>query len=217
MPRQYRRTFTPSAADADGICASQTPAAGGEQSLTIGGALASGGAVTLGTAQHVTITAVGNESARTFTVTGTDRESQALTETITGPNATTAASSNNFATVTAVTVDDDTAGAVTVGVNGLFESGWYCANPRDHESSIGLAVDLNGSAAYTFTVQHTYDDIYASGFDETAAKTFNSADIAGATADAEGNYTAPISALRLAVTTETTAGSLDFTVLMEGR
>lgn len=103
------------AADADGVCQSQTPAAGGEQNLTINGALSSGGVATFTAARLITIASAADDSARTFTVTGTDVNGVAQTETIAGP-ATTVTGTLYFRTVTQVTVDDDTAGAITVGM-----------------------------------------------------------------------------------------------------
>lgn len=105
------------AADADSICQSQTPAGGGAQSLTINGANASGGVATFTAARKVTITSAGTDDGRTFTVVGTDINGIAQTETITGPDTTTVTGSSYFKTVTAVTVDDDTAGAITVGMS----------------------------------------------------------------------------------------------------
>lgn len=104
------------AADADGVCSSQTPAAGGEQSLTINGAQASGGVASFTAARFITITSSGTDDGRTFTITGTDVNGNAQTETIAGPDTTTVTGTSYFRTVTAVTVDDDTAGAITVGM-----------------------------------------------------------------------------------------------------
>ena len=103
------------AADADGVCQSQTPAAGGEQALTINGAQASGGVATFVAARLITIASASDDSGRTFTVTGTDVNGNAQTETIAGP-ATTVTGTKYFRTVTEVLVDDDTAGAITVGM-----------------------------------------------------------------------------------------------------
>ena len=103
------------AADADGVCQSQTPAAGDEQNLTINGALSSGGVATFVAARLITIASASDDSARTFTVTGTDVNGNVQTETIAGP-ATTVTGTLYFRTVTQVTVDDDTAGAITVGM-----------------------------------------------------------------------------------------------------
>lgn len=103
------------AADADGVCQSQTPAAGGEQALTINGAQASGGVATFVAARLITIASASDDSGRTFTVTGTDVNGNAQSETIAGP-ATTVTGTKYFRTVTEVLVDDDTAGAITVGM-----------------------------------------------------------------------------------------------------
>jgi hypothetical protein len=103
------------AADPDGVCQSQTPAAGGEQNLTINGALSSTGVATFTAARFLTIASAADDSARTFTVTGTNVNGAVQTETIAGP-ATTVTGTLFFRTVTQVTVDDDTAGAITVGM-----------------------------------------------------------------------------------------------------
>lgn len=117
MPRLQTIDIDPVDVDTDGIAASQTPAAGGVQNLTLGGALTSGGVYTSadGGARQLVITAAANESARTFTVTGTDADGKAQTEAIAGPNATTVESTKYFLTVTQISTDDDTAGAITVG------------------------------------------------------------------------------------------------------
>jgi hypothetical protein len=103
------------AADADGVCQSQTPAAGGVQNLTINGALSSGGVATFVAARFITIASAADDSARTFTVTGTDVNGKVQTEVIAGP-ATTVTGTRYFRTVTQVSVDGNTAGAITVGM-----------------------------------------------------------------------------------------------------
>lgn len=105
------------AADADSICQSQTPAGGGEQNLTINGANASGGVATFTASRKVTITSAGTDDGRTFTIVGTDINGDAQTESITGPDTTAVTTTAYFKTVTQVTVDDDTAGAITVGMS----------------------------------------------------------------------------------------------------
>jgi len=113
--KTYTATIAALSDDADGICASQTPAAGGAQNLTIAGALASGGVATLAAAQLVTITTAADETGRTFTITGTDADGNAQSETVTGVNNTTVSTVYYYKTVTTVSVDDDTAGAIIVG------------------------------------------------------------------------------------------------------
>ena len=70
------------ALDADGI--SVAASVGNNAALTIGGALASGGAVALSHGRIVTILSAGNDAAISFTVTGTDVNGDAQTESITG-------------------------------------------------------------------------------------------------------------------------------------
>lgn len=105
------------AADADGVAQSQTPAAGGAQSLTLNGAETSGGVATFTAARRVTVTSAGDDRGRTFTITGTDVHGDAQTEVISGPNAALTTGTSYFRTVTDVTVDANTAGAVTVGMS----------------------------------------------------------------------------------------------------
>lgn len=187
--------------DADGICASQTPAAGGEQSLTIAGALASGGVATTtnNTAQPVTITAVGNESARTFTVTGADPDGKSVSETVTGPNATTATTIGYFQTVTAVTVDDDTAGAITVGwvaTDGMSTKS-IPVNWRNTPFNGDLFFDLT-AGTMTLSGQYTEDDPtneYTNSY-ATDAKWRNVVGLTSVTSDDVSNIAFPVRAVR---------------------
>src|SRR5688500_12081268 len=89
------------AADADGICKTQTPLAAGN--LTINGDLASGGVATIATAntaRQVIITSAGNDSGRTFTIYGTDAAGNTFSEALTGASGGAATSVAHFRTVT---------------------------------------------------------------------------------------------------------------------
>jgi len=141
------------AADADGICLSQTPGAAG--ALTLNGALVSGGVAVLDAARRVLITAAGNESAKTFTITGTSYNGQTQSETVTGPNATTAQSVLDYKTVTSVVISAAAAGAITVGTNGVASSRWMRLDSWAF-AQVGIQVDVSGTINYT--VQQTFDD-----------------------------------------------------------
>lgn len=212
MARPKSITLSPTATDADGIAQSQTPAAGGVQSLTINGALASGGTVTFSQPQHVTITSVADESARTFTVTGTDRYAAPLTEEITGANAGVAVGAANFATVTGITTDNDTTGAVTAGVNGTCESQWVILNYRNSTVGTHFSGELSSGATMTFMVQHTLNDPFDPAFSETSATAF---DGASATANQLGTHTLPVTAIRLRITAYT-SGTVTFRIVQVG-
>ena len=122
----------PTAADTDGICASQTTSAAAN--MTLNGALTatingnsvyapsvSGTAATAdgAWARKIGITSDGNDSGITFTITGTDVDGKALSETVTGPNSTTVYSTNstaaNFKTVTKIATSAATTGNITIG------------------------------------------------------------------------------------------------------
>ena len=104
------------ALDADGISVAAT--IGSATTLTLGGTLTSGGSYTSGDniGQLVTITSAGDDSGITFTVVGTDAVGDALTEVVTGADASTATSSGYFNTVTSITTSAATAGNVSAGV-----------------------------------------------------------------------------------------------------
>lgn len=142
------------AADADGVCESQTPSAGGEQALTINGALSSGGVATFVAARFITIASASDDSARTFTVTGTDVNGNVQTEVIAGP-ATTVTGTRYFRTVTEVLVDEDTAGAITVGMANNSLDVVYAGRARlrgvyiNHTATAGTIPFRNGGAIGT--------------------------------------------------------------------
>ena len=104
------------ALDADGICASQASGATAG-TLTINGAKASGGVATLNSARQITLASASNLADKTFTITGTDANGDALTESLTGPNNDTVTTSKHFLTVTEVAFTDGTSGTMTAGFN----------------------------------------------------------------------------------------------------
>jgi|TARA_R110000751_G_scaffold40352_2_gene95570 hypothetical protein len=103
------------ALDADGI--SVAAAVGNNAALVLGGALASGGAVSLSHGRLVTILSAGDDSGISFTVVGTDVDGDAQTESITGANAGTATGSAYFLTISSITAVGNPAGNASAGVN----------------------------------------------------------------------------------------------------
>ncbi len=90
---------------------------GNNAALTIGGALADSGSVTLSHGRIVTILSAGNDSGISFTVVGTDVNGDSQTETITGANAGTATGSKYFLTIASITAVGNPAGNVSAGIN----------------------------------------------------------------------------------------------------
>lgn len=75
-------------------------------------------------AAPVTLTSAANLSAGKFTVVGTDRRGNALSEIIVGPNANTVSGHFLFATITSITPDTTNAGTVSAGVAGVHYGPW---------------------------------------------------------------------------------------------
>lgn len=206
--RSHTTSLALAAADDNGICESQTPAAGGVQALTINGDLATGGVATMDVPRHVSITSAADETGRTFTVTGTDRYGNAISEEITGADTAAANGTRNFATVTEVLVDDDTAGAITVGSADEAEGPWI---PLDHYRetfSASLLGKISAGASLTYGVEYTLSEVNSPGFQEDDAIAQAHATVTAKTADFAGSQDLPIDALRLAVSGHA-SGSVD--------
>lgn len=197
----YRQTLTvaPTNAAANNICTSQTPGAAGP--LTLNGALVAGGVATAGAAQLVTITSAGNDSGNTFTLTGTDADGGAQTETITGPNTTTVTGVKYFKTVTIVSIGAAAVGALTVGVaaNSVSPTLKSVKEPgSDFNMGVGVAV----TGTITYSIQHTYDDtVKLATYPVTW---FTHGTITAKSAAFDGAYSQPVMGLRIIVTASTT-------------
>ena len=114
MSSDIQSTFiTAAAIDADGI--STAAAVGNNANLVLGGALTSGGAVTFDEPRNITILSAGDDSGKSFTVTGTDEQGDAATESITGANAGTATGSAFFTTISQIAAVGNPAGNVSAG------------------------------------------------------------------------------------------------------
>tara|TARA_R110002049_G_scaffold56582_3_gene155877 strand:- start:2573 stop:3196 length:624 start_codon:yes stop_codon:yes gene_type:complete len=105
--------ITAAAADPNGI--STVATISGAANLTINGALADGGSVTMDCPRNVTILSAADDSGITFTVTGTDESGTAITEVITGADSTTATGSSFFQTVTQIATSGSSTGNVSAG------------------------------------------------------------------------------------------------------
>ena len=92
---------------------------GAAGNLTIGGVLTSSGTATFTDPRRISITSAGNDSALSFTITGTDSSGASQSEIVFGKNASTIISKKSFKTVTSVRVDGPTAANVSIGVAGL--------------------------------------------------------------------------------------------------
>ena len=83
--------------------------------------------------------------------------------------------------------------------------------------NVGLSVNLTAGASLTYTVEHTFDDVFASNFSAATAKWYPHATLAAKTASADGNYAFPVKAVRLNVTAWTAGRAILDLIQGQGR
>lgn len=174
-------------ASANNICLSQTPTAAA--GFTLNGALVAGGVAVLDTPRRILFTPAGNESANTFTVTGTNWSGQPISETLAGGNATATYTALDYATVTRITIANNAAGAITVGTNGVASSPWV---HLDEWALPQVALQCNATGTVSYTVQQTLDSPNGATYSLSPAKMvwINSSDtnVVNATTSQQSNY-----------------------------
>lgn len=81
--------------------------------------------------------------------------------------------------------------------------------------NVGIGVSLSAGATLTYTVQHTFDDVFADSFNPATATWYAHSTLAAKTTSSDGNYAFPITAMRLNVTAFTN-GSATMTIIQAG-
>ena len=213
-------------ADADGIALDQAIAGG---ALPLNGALVVSGVAQLGAQRKVLLTpgAGDNLTGVNFTLVGTDDQGHVITEVIAGPNAVTAQSVLDYATVTSITADVAGGGGETVsfGTNGVGASMPIPMDQYIPDFSATLAVILRSGAA-NYTVQFTMDDVFSAyalagqlglgqaAGDPTTIVWWDHATLTAQAASAKGVLTEPVKAVRLVTNSGT--GEVELQVVQGG-
>lgn len=78
--------------------------------------------------------------------------------------------------------------------------------------NVGFGVNVVGSAAPTYSVQHTFHDVLA----DSSAVWFDHSDVSGQTTDIDGNYAFPVMAVRLNLTAAGSASSATLHLIQAG-
>lgn len=197
MPRPITISLTPVAVDADGIATSQAPLAQGN--LTLDGALGT----SLTHASQLGITSDADDSGRTFTVTGTDTSGQTITESVTGPNATTVETSNYFKTITSIAIDAASAGNLTVGTVDEIVSQTIPLN-RYSDIETGVLVTVSGTINYTLEVSGTDPQLNA----DTSMNWHDHTTMASETTNITDNIDKGVQACRIKVNSYSSGATL---------
>lgn len=84
--------------------------------------------------------------------------------------------------------------------------------PMDYVASVfNVGVGCVISATATYTVEHTFDDIWSASFTPGSATWFPNSGLTAKVANADGNYAFPVTAIRLNVSAST--GSVTMTLI----
>lgn len=143
------------AAISNGIAQAQSPLSAGN--LILNGSLVSGGVATMDTARRVLISSTGADGGKTFTIFGRDRSGNLQGEAITGVvSGSPVYTTLDYLMVIGIVVSAATAGAITVGTNGVGSTVWVVDNFL--EPGWALAGGITGPAGTTYSLEHTYND-----------------------------------------------------------
>jgi len=204
------KTFTMAVLDRNGISTAQQTAEAAN--LTITGALATGGVATLDVPRHIGIYCAGDINTVTFTVYGTDRYGNSITETITGVNATTVNGTKNFKTVTQVAADAAVGTNVEVGSTNQADTAIYAVSYR--APSTTYQVELSASAGLTWAFEYTTRDVLGISLPEDSITWFT--DLSAQTGNADNVTEGSITACRLAITNWTSASDTVYLTITQG-
>jgi len=199
-----------SGAAVSGIATSQTVSSAG--TITLNGSTVVGGAAVLDTQRRVVISSQGNDSGTNFTVYGTRQGGNVISETVAGTSAGAAVTTQDFATVTAISTTNSTANTVFVGENTTGSTPWWLVNwHATSPINIGIGVVTSGTVVYS--IEYTYDDVTGTYPNPsfTFPQTFILSLLSALSAKADSNMVTPVGAIRLTVLSGT--GSATATII----
>jgi hypothetical protein len=173
--RPIQKTINIAAATTNGVAASQTPANGVD--LTLDGSLVSGGVATFTYPTQVSFGSSSNFSTVTFTVYGlvlnADGSQTQGSESITGPNNTTVATTATFVNVRQITVataSTFTTQKVVVGgaAVGVGTGAWWPLDIYTPNQVTTISCNILASGSATYSVEYTNEDIWDTSVYPTA-------------------------------------------------
>jgi hypothetical protein len=80
--------------------------------------------------------------------------------------------------------------------------------------NVGFGVVVSGGATVSYTIQHTFDDVFSPTFSAATATWFPHEDLVSQSTNQDGNYAFPITAMRLNVGTSN--GAVTITAIQAG-
>lgn len=193
--------FSLAAASANNIALSQTP--GGAGNLTLNGSTVTAGVATLDVARRVLLTTTADETAKTFTVYGTDRYGRTQSEVVAGVNNTTAFTVRDFLTITRIAVSAALAGAVTFGTNGVGSTAPLITDAFADQNYFGITTKII-SGSVTFDIEITNEDFSPDWDLATVPPTWTKAGgLTGITTNLSSTINIPATMIRVVITAGT--------------
>lgn len=204
--RPIIKSYTPADDDTDGFANDVNTTSGLPFTLA---------ATTVGDemAHLVIITPSGSVSGN-YTITGTDADGHAQTETLATSTTNPVTSAKFYKTVTSVLAPSGI-GAATVDI-GWTDDVVSQTIPLDwpvNPFSVGFNVDVSGTI--NFTVQHTFQNVLSVA-DPAQGTWMPDATVASKTADTDGSFTTPVMAVRLLINSLSSGATISLTVIQAG-
>jgi hypothetical protein len=81
--------------------------------------------------------------------------------------------------------------------------------------NVGVGVAVSAGASLTYSVQHTFDDVWAPGFSPSSAVWYTNSSLGTKTTSLDGNYAYPVTAIRLSVSVYS-SGTVTMTIIQAG-
>ncbi len=201
MPYSYDLSLTLIAGSAAGIVTSTTGSAG--VALTLNGGLVSGGVATFDVPRRVAVTSIANETAKTFTITGTDYYGRPQSETLTGAGTSVAFTSHDFATVSSILSNSTTNSTITFGTNGTASKKPIIIDQWVNPSVIGVGTQV-GTVSVTYNIEKSMDNLMPSWDINTNTPTwYTDTNFNGSTTNTLNQMQGPFTMARLTVTAGT--------------
>lgn len=204
----YKASYTPSDDDTDGFANDVSGTSGEAFTLaatTVGDGLA-----------HFVIITPSGSVTGSYTLTGTDADGIAQTETLATDTVNAVTSTKYYKTLTSVLAPSGIgANTVDIGWTDDAVSPTFPLNWRQRNWQVSLAVALTGTINYT--VEHTFDQLHpqVTGVSDAAPSTLTwwAHDyMYSLGASADGNYSFPVSATRLKINGLTAGATIAFWV-----
>lgn len=157
-----------------------------------------------------------NHSAKTVTLTGTDADGNSQTETMALPAGSVDVTSTKYFKTLTTVVPSATIGSDTMDIGWTDDvvSPTWIPDYKQNIFSVSIGCDISGTINYD--IQHTFDNCFDSSVAYSDRTWFDHASLAAKTADADGNYAAPVRGIRILINSLSSGATIKVTLIQGG-